>query len=529
MRSPVSELILSNSQESVIDINPPTIFNGFPVGRSWKEDGGRSKNINVISHGKFKLTKCPNAYVLLCVGDRCINLALTPNFKCKTHEKGEEVYVYCRSGNCTKYCSYGHEYKKPLYCKDHKEPDMIYVTREMCKFTGCRISRIFGIKGGDAEYCETHKHEGMINVVSKRCDFLGCDKHKIFGNEGESFKYCSEHKGENMIDLRHKHCEFTDCKISPYFGVKGGKAQFCIKHKHEGMIDVINKRCESQDCTTHAGFNFAGELPLYCTIHKHEGMIDVHNKRCEVSDCMLCSSYGKLYSKNLTYCKKHSSLNHYYKDKVNPICYIISCQNTAYFVDVSDPNIYPIHCHIHSRPTDIELILKECPNCHEEIYFPIDKKICLNCGNYRERKRQTFREDMMNHFFTSNDIPFVHDRPVSSIGSKYRPDFVIKSKFGYIIVEVDEYQHKRYTQEEEINRTLEIYCDFKSINSDAQVLFMRFNPDGYKGIKFNLKERYEYLHNIIMHFMNLPGIGVSLAQLKLFYDGFTGSPNIESL
>ena len=74
-----------------------------------------------------------------------------------------------------------------------------------------------------------------------------------------------------------------------------------------------------------------------------------------------------------------------------------------------------------------------------------------------------------------------------------------------------------------------IYQDIQLIKPNSQVLFIRFNPDAYKGVQHNIRERHKYLHTIVTQCINLPTIGVPLGQIKLFYDGFNGEPKIEPI
>ncbi|CAH6419078.1 Hypothetical protein HVR_LOCUS271 [uncultured virus] len=62
---------------------------------------------------------------------------------------------------------------------------------------------------------------------------------------------------------------------------------------------------------------------------------------------------------------------------------------------------------------------------------------------------------MMYYFLQSNNISAIHNKPISINGSsKFRPDFLIRSKFGYIIFEVDEFQHKNQGYNNESERML---------------------------------------------------------------------------
>jgi ribosomal protein L32 len=506
----------------------PSTFNGVSVKRNWISAGGKPKNFAIIFYNNFKLVQCTDGYVLLCVTEGCKNL-VNCNFKCKNHNTGKEIYSWCRNDYCLKQPSFGFEHKKPLFCKDHKTLDMFDVVHKKCEFEGCDKLPCFGFVGETPKYCSIHKPDGMIDITHKQCEFPNCTVNAKFGIQGSSGKYCSIHKDEGMINVYSKRCEFYGCNVGAYFGFEGQTVKFCVNHKEEGMVDIKSKRCKFPNCKTHPNFAYEGQMAQYCLEHKLDNMINVNIKSCEFHDCTLCPSYGKLYTGIRLSCREHSILNYYSHDKLNPICQVISCPNPAYFIDPIDPNIYPIRCHIHQYFTDIELIFKSCSNCGDKLYFPSDKKLCMKCGQYRGKKLYHFKETMVKHFFTSNNISFIHNRRISSDGSRYQPDFLIKSKFGYIIVEVDEHQHRDYDKEEEIIRMQIIYDDIQLISLNSQVLFIRFNPDRYNGIKVDIKKRYEYLYNIIKHFINLIEITIPLGQLKLFYNEFNGNPSIEPL
>ena len=57
----------------------------------------------------------------------------------------------------------------------------------------------------------------------------------------------------------------------------------------------------------------------------------------------------------------------------------------------------------------------------------------------------------------------------------FRPDFVFKTKYGIIVLEIDEHQHKYYDATEEMERMRCIAASFVGHN----VTFVRWNPDGF--------------------------------------------------
>jgi hypothetical protein len=580
----------------------PTEINGKPVMRGWKQAGGKPKNFQIIHHKIYKLVECQYGYVLLCIHDICKKIA-TGDLKCKSHREGKEVYTVCRDRNCTRLPYYGYEYKKPLFCNNHKMPDMIDVQHDRCEYPGCLVHPHYGYEGYPARFCATHKLEGMINVRSKQCEYPGCHIQPYFGYEGHPYRFCDEHKLEGMINVRSKRCQHPGCPILSSFGYEGYPAVFCDKHKLVGMINVHHKQCEFPECTRRSCFGYAGQPSQFCTEHKIAGMINVTDKLCEFPGCPIypkfgyegypprfcvehkleeminvnckrcdfldcnviaifgykgqgaqfcdnhklegminvvrkpcrfpgCTTtpcYGKLYSKTRIFCLEHATLNDYSGDKLHPICQVLNCQNDAYFIDSTDVNLYPIRCHDHRHLTDIELTSKICPNCQEKLYFPENREVCMNCGGFRVKILHKFKETIAKHFLISNNIQFTHNKRITPSGSRYQPDFIIIGKFGVIILEIDEDQHKQsnYTNEDDRMRT--IYQDAQLVRPNAQVLFIRFNPDEYTGLQQNLRERYKYLYTIIVYFINLSSIGMPLGELKLYYDEFDGNPIIRNL
>ena len=83
----------------------------------------------------------------------------------------------------------------------------------------------------------------------------------------------------------------------------------------------------------------------------------------------------------------------------------------------------------------------------------------------------------------------------------FRPDFVFKTKYGVVILEVDEHQHRHYGALTEIERMKCIAVSF----AGHAVTFVRWNPDGFvshgirKRMPFNKKLQMlaEFLEGIL--------------------------------
>ena len=171
------------------------------------------------------------------------------------------------------------------------------------------------------------------------------------------------------------------------------------------------------------------------------------------------------------------------------------------------------------------MIEKKCNKCTIKVFIPDDKDVCSECGKYRY-KIINHKENEITTFLKSHSIEFIHNKPVYLGESSKRPDFLIDSKFGKIVLECDEFQHKGYENEE--NRMIIIYEDIQ-LSKDSEVLFIRYNPDYYKGLQYDIINKLKYLYFLLDHFMKLDTLNIRLGVLYLFYDGFDGNTLLKNI
>jgi hypothetical protein len=294
------------------------------------------------------------------------------------------------------------------------------------------------------------------------------------------------------------------------------------------MRNVTARRCIKEGCPTQPTVGYEYGKAIACSKHKSDNMKYVLYTKCSISNCDGRANYGKLFFNKYIHCRQHVTLNDYNKSKLFPICKKLSCTNPAFFIKNDDIHHYPIHCAQHRDPTDIELIKRLCSQCNEEIYYPSDRPNCMQCGGYRTGL-SLFKEIQVKYFLESNNITFIYDKPLSYYTRKFRPDFLISTKFGSLIIEVDEIQHMRRDPIEEISRMIQIHNDLLHVNPDCETLFIRYNPDSYRGLKVPDKKRLDFLFEILVNIKELPTIGCPLGVIKLFYHDFDGAPVIEPL
>lgn len=152
--------------------------------------------------------------------------------------------VYCKKEGCGKIPSFGIVYKRPLFCKKHKEPNMVDVKHDRCGVDGCLFSVTFGYETNRPLRCVKHKANDMIDVKHPRCITKDCKERPIYGyKQGKPLK-CRIHKDDDMYDVNCKKCNTKGCKFQPYFGFEKGKPTKCVTHKLDGMSNVVSKFCK---------------------------------------------------------------------------------------------------------------------------------------------------------------------------------------------------------------------------------------------------------------------------------------------
>jgi hypothetical protein len=168
--------------------------------------------------------------------------------------------------------------------------------------------------------------------------------------------------------------------------------------------------------------------------------------------------------------------------------------------------------------------IKTCEYCQSKI-LPSEQyckgcKIYISLGNKTVKRHE--KELTIKAVLEEAKIDFTHDLIVKDGCSRKRPDFVILTTWGTIILEIDEHQHNRKTYPCvcEITRMKQLYYDC----GVANLLFIRYNPDAYKPLT-SIKEepsrfREDFLIRYIKNRMDKIDDFKHLGVVYLFYDGF---------
>ena len=339
-----------------------------------------------------------------------------------------------------------------------------------------------------AIYCKAHAPSNYINVKNKKCIYENCNKQPIFGKQGsKQAEYCTDHKPENYIDIISKKCIHLNCYKIPIYGQYNSKiSEYCAEHKPENYVDIKNKKCIYENCNKQPIFGKQGSKQAeYCKDHKPENYVDLKHKKCIYPNCSIRPSYNfPGYSPE--YCKLHSQLRMVFQPLSKRKEEIIQC----------------LYCN-----TDIHYNEQFCSSC----------KIYISNGNKTVKKKN--KELTIKTLLDEHEIKYYHDNIVVNGCSRKRPDFLIPTNWGNIVLEVDEFQHNRknYNCECEKTRMQQIYYDIGC----EKVLFVRYNPDQYLSLdkKFSSIERQNFLIKFLKEYIcDFPKNNLSV--VYLFYDYF---------
>jgi hypothetical protein len=184
-----------------------------------------------------------------------------------------------------------------LYCKEHKEPQMISIKKGICEANGCNIIANFNIIGAlKGKFCKKHKESEMIDIKNKTCEAKECRKQPIFNIKGEAkSKFCFEHKSDNMIDIRHRICDIDNCIIRAHYGWLSKQVSRCIQHMQKGMIKSPTKKCEINKCNNLGTYEENNKR--YCDDHK-----TYNAKNLGIDICKTCGLDDILFNGNCITC-----------------------------------------------------------------------------------------------------------------------------------------------------------------------------------------------------------------------------------
>lgn len=117
----------------------------------------------------------------------------------------------------------------------------------------------------------------------------------------------------------------------------------------------------------------------------------------------------------------------------------------------------------------------KCKTCN---FFRVNKRgqECATCGGYRINSAEYELRDYIKEWYPQA----IFDKQMPGSCVQYRPDALIETPWGILIIETDENSHLHEAASCEVVREFNIW---QSLGCD--VTFIRYNPDSYKPDNFN--------------------------------------------
>jgi hypothetical protein len=476
---------------------------------------------------------------------------------CARHGK-ERGYVNvvsrkCEYTGCSVTPTYGTEWKKPIFCAKHgKEMGCSDVVHPRCIFEECDAIPWFAKQGTrNPLYCGKHAPNGYDDISRTKC--MECEKDASYGKIGTKInEYCAEH-GKNRsgyASTDSRTCIFPDCSSRASFSLNGKrKREYCAIHiPNSDYIDTATKKCKHQGCQLSASYS-NGNGREFCAAHAPSGYSGSDNRKCK--ECGKRATYGKRGTKIVEYCAKHGKNRNGYTDIATKKCKECtkkaSCGYLGYPPEYCGEHkkkgmIYRPHkrcqeckrhathvskdkkyrCEEHKEDNDI-CFITTCPICETQINPEL--RYCELCANFLGKKFTKTKEIRIKTLLEENNLEFKYDQVVENGCSKDRPDFRIPTNFGFIILEVDENQHrkKNYQCECEVARMKQIFFDI----GGEYLVFIRYNPDHYKplsGPKIKQKDREIFLIRKIKRTMTEKP-KTHLSVYYMYFDGYCPESN----
>jgi hypothetical protein len=276
-----------------------------------------------------------------------------------------------------------------------------------------------------------------------------------------------------MVNVKkHKWCAHEGCEKQPAYNVSGEKqGLFCSEHKTDGMVNVISKQCAHEGCAKIPAYNVSGEKQgLFCSEHKTDGMVNVISKQCAHPEgCDTLANFG-IPGHSADRCKQHIESGMIFKPKTK--CSNPKCKEQAIY-GIGKPE----RCEAHKEPFHMNLVERRCVSCGL-LYILNKKSYCYLCDPDEFNRSRLAKQNQIKNMLDAYGFKYEScDRMVDQGECfKYRPDFLFDCGTHFVVLEVDENQHKDKTYACESVRMFNI---FQSLGGMA-TRFIRYNPDGYK-------------------------------------------------
>jgi hypothetical protein len=177
----------------------------------------------------------------------------------------------------------------------------------------------------------------------------------------------------------------------------------------------------------------------------------------------------------------------------------------------------PVRCETHKENFDLNLVEKECNSCHF-LYILNKKGFCGICDPDEFNKTRLAKQNQVKNWLDTKGYKYTSCDTMVDNGEcfKYRPDFLFDCDTHFVVLDVDENQHKNMPEECECVRMVNI---FNGLGLTTK--FIRYNPDKFKMNKSSkdpsFGSRMKVLEQHLMYAFNDEPVS-PLSIKHLFYD-----------
>ncbi len=332
------------------------------------------------------------------------------------------------------------------------------------------------------------------------CLYDNCNILASYGLNDKIKKYCKRHKTDDMFYLS-KYCKFENCLTIASFGYINNKIKelcACKTHKTKDM-KALSQLCLEELCSNRARYNYINEIGCrYCNLHKKENMIDKNKKICLESNCIDYATHNYKENKNTLYCINHKKENMI--DKRQKICKFENCLIQAYYGTKNDKQQYCVNHKLENMGNYNSI---KCQSCN---LFEIKKSRNILCKYCNPNKSKKTKEEKFYKYLIDAKLnesiyyKFIYNKSIGFECGNYRPDFKFDCNTYFVIIEIDENQHKQYDNNCELIRMNNIY-----LANGLPTLFIRFNPDSFicnkNKIQISLIDKYNNFINELSNYL----------------------------
>lgn len=183
----------------------------------------------------------------------------------------------------------------------------------------------------------------------------------------------------------------------------------------------------------------------------------------------------------------------------------------------------PLYCDQHYDPRiHTNLVEKECVSCN--LVFKLnDRGLCEYCDPEKQKRARLYKQYLVTQHILNRYGSYVVsvDRVIDNGECiKERPDVLLDFGTHFVVIEVDEHQHKDRVCECEHARMVNIGQAL-----GLRTMFIRYNPDPYKTKTKSVKDptfhtRMKTLVEWVKHLSNPDKFHGFTSVVYLYYDGF---------